>query len=444
MQNNLEALVSTLARFRIECKGVGVTEGPTVSLYAVEPVGVLDVSRLFRAERSIAFALGVPSVRILAPIPGTGHIGFEVVTKARKSVSLAGLMASPGYACADFRLPFLMGVNLQGEVMASDLATMPHLLVAGATGQGKSVSLNSLILSLVTTRSPAQVRLVLVDPKKVEFAAFAELPHLLVPVVTETEKAGGVFHALTLEMQKRYAAFEQSKTRNIAGHNATLAEGERLPYIVCIVDEFADLMLTNRKEVEHSITRLAALARAAGIHLVLATQRPSVGVVTGIIKANFPSRLAFRMASQVDARTVMEKKGAEALAGAGDFLFLDWKGDTVRGQGAFVSEREVAKMVTTIANGVEPSYDKGMEKAIASHFRANDDKEGKTPVWFSIDAAIEVMQAYGFASTGLFSDVCRWPTDVAQACINECERRGIIAHSANPEEHRAILVNLNF
>ena len=424
----MNKLTGALALLGVPCVGVGVTEGANVTRYEIEPGAGFQLEKLLRVERSIAFSLGVSSVRIVAPIPDTSLVGVEVPQKERKSVPLADMMGFEAYG---------------GSFHFADVAEFPHLLIAGATGTGKSVCLNSLILSLVCVRTPAQLRLVLIDPKRVEFAAFGALPHLLVPVITDTQKVPALLNWLITEMQRRYELFVASKSRHIKGHNDKVGGCEKLPYLVVVIDELADLMLAHKKEIEDSIARLASLARAAGIHLVFATQRPSVGVVTGVIQATFPARIAFRCASQVDARTILDRKGAETLAGKGDFLFQDGRGgDILRLQGAFVSDAEVESMVAKVSTA-QPVFNKGAEKAIACDLSQSDSKASATPTWYSIDDAIEVLQHYGYASTELLRKSCKYSVDVAQACIDEMAKRGII-ESGEPAALRKVLLNLKF
>jgi len=442
-QNRLDKLTGALALLGVPCVGVGVTEGANVTRFEIEPGAGFQLEKLLRVERSIAFSLGVSSVRIVAPIPDTSLIGVEVPQKERKSVPLADMMGLEAYGGGGGALPFCIGADIGGAFHFADVAEFPHLLIAGATGTGKSVCLNSLILSLVCARTPAQLRLVLIDPKRVEFAAFGALPHLLVPVITDTQKVPALLNWLITEMQRRYELFVASKSRHIKGHNDKVGGVEKLPYLVVVIDELADLMLAHKKEIEDSIARLASLARAAGIHLVFATQRPSVGVVTGVIKANFPARIAFRCASQVDARTILDRKGAETLAGKGDFLFQDGRGgDILRLQGAFVSDAEVESMVAKVSTA-QPVFNKGAEKAIACDLSQSDSKASTTPTWYSIDDAIEVLQHYGYASTDLLRKSCKYSVDVAQACIDEMAKRGIIEFG-EPAALRKVLLNLKF
>jgi S-DNA-T family DNA segregation ATPase FtsK/SpoIIIE len=441
--NRLDKLTGALALLGVPCVGVGVTEGANVTRFELQPSTGFQLEKLLRVERSIAFSLGVASVRIVAPIPDTSLVGIEVPQKERIKVPLADVMAGESYRGGGGALPFCLGARIGGALQVADVAEFPHLLIAGATGTGKSVCLNSLILSLVCGRTPAQLRLVLIDPKKVEFAAYSTIPHLLVPVIKDVHKVPALLNWLVLEMQRRYDAFVISKSRSIISHNEKVGGGDKLPYIVVIIDELADLMLAHKKEIEESISRLASLARAAGIHLVFATQRPSVGVVTGVIKANFPARIAFRCASQVDARTILDRKGAETLAGKGDFLFQDGRGgDILRLQGAFVSDAEVESMVASVSTA-QPVFSKGAEKAIACDLRQSDSKGDTTPVWYDLSEVRYVMREYGYASTELLRKACKYPLEVAQACIDEMTKRGIIAEGA-PLESRAVLLNLNF
>ncbi len=359
-----------LESYGVEGKVVQINTGPTVTQFGVEPGWVrkyrkvtdehgaerqeevsrtrIRVDRITALSNDLALALAAPSIRIEAPIPGKSMVGVEVPNSAFGSVSLRSVIESTSFQKmhAKTKLSLGLGKGAGGESIAGDLAKMPHLLIAGSTGSGKTVCLDSIICCLLMHNSPDDLRLLLVDPKRVELVSFAEIPHLAFPVVVETDKAVRVLRWLNMEMDRRYREFAKVKARNIEGYNRDRAPGESMPYLVLIVDELADLMMAAFDEVEHSLCRLAQLARATGIHLIVATQRPSVDVVTGLIKANFPTRMSFAVTSQVDSRTILDTVGAEKLLGRGDMLYLPSEaGRPKRLQGTFVSDVEMERLV---------------------------------------------------------------------------------------------------
>ena len=438
----IEQLLSTLHSLGFPCEAGEVQEGPTVTLYEVRPKAGVRVEALARVGKSLAVALCAHSVRIIAPMTGRGTVGIEVASNARKSVSLASVMGAGGWDA--MALPLALGQSVSGGGVVCDLAEMPHLLVAGSTGSGKSVCLNSLILSLVSKHDAKGLRLLLIDPKQVELCAFAALPHLLCPIVTKADKAVAALGWVTKEMQRRYSLFASLGVRSLAAHNKQSRAEDKLPRIVVVIDELADLMTAQKGEVEELIARLSALARAAGIHLIICTQRPSVGVVTGVIKANLPSRLAFRVASAVDSRVILDCKGAEALVGKGDaLLVMPGEMQPIRVQGCFVSDEEVASLLETIVEGGAQSFVAGWEAAIAGDSSPNEAEGGSEPVLFSIDQACEVLRKDGYAQTAQLQKALRWPKDVAQGCIDEMERRGIVG-KGSPEAPRELLVSMSY
>ena len=359
-----------LDSYGVEGKVVQINSGPTVTQFGVEPGWVrryrkvvddkgderqeevsrtrIRVDRITALSNDLALALAAPSIRIEAPIPGKSMVGIEVPNSAFGSVSLRNVIESTSYQKmqAKTKLALALGKGAGGESVAGDLTKMPHLLIAGSTGSGKTVCLDSIICCLLMHNSPDDVRLLLVDPKRVELVAFGEIPHLAFPVVVEAEKAVKVLRWLNVEMDRRYREFAKAKARNIESYNKDRAPGEAMPYLVLVVDELADLMMAAFDEVEHTLCRLAQLARATGIHLIVATQRPSVDVVTGLIKANFPTRISFAVTSQVDSRTILDTVGAEKLLGRGDMLYLPSEaGRPKRLQGTFVSDAEMERLV---------------------------------------------------------------------------------------------------
>jgi S-DNA-T family DNA segregation ATPase FtsK/SpoIIIE len=361
------SLMTCLGDFGIQGELVGITPGPVVTMFEFRPAPGVRVSRIANLSDDLALALKAVAVRIQAPVPGTDTVGIEIPNEVRETVCLKELLGSQVFQDSKSLLTLALGKDIAGIPAVADLATMPHLLVAGATGAGKSVGINSIILSFLYKARPEEVKLLLVDPKRVEMAIYADLPHLVHPVVTEMQLAKNALEWAVAEMEQRYNAIAKAGVRNITDYNAKVRswgdvapsgmEGlEVMPYLVIIIDELADLMLVAAKEVETSIVRLAQLARAAGIHLILATQRPSVDVVTGLIKANFPCRISFQVTSKHDSRTILDTVGAEHLLGRGDMLFKPGGGKFQRMHGAFVSDQNVNAVVDYWRSQQRPDY----------------------------------------------------------------------------------------
>ncbi|WP_448517989.1 DNA translocase FtsK 4TM domain-containing protein [Rhodoflexus sp.] len=373
LEQNKDRIVETLSNFRIGISSIKATIGPTVTLYEIVPQAGVKISRIKTLEDDIALSLSALGIRIIAPIPGRGTIGIEVPNKNREMVSMSSIITHEKFVNSDKALPIVLGKTISNEVFVTDLAKMPHLLMAGATGQGKSVGLNVILASLLYKKHPSELKFVLVDPKKVELTLFnrierhflATLPNSEEPIITDTRKVIHTLNSLCIEMDVRYNLLKDAGCRNIKEYNHKFThrmlnpqEGHRfLPYIVLIIDELADLMMTAGKEVETPIARLAQLARAIGIHLVVATQRPSVNVITGIIKANFPARLSFKVSSRVDSRTILDSNGAEQLVGQGDMLLSNGS-DIIRLQCAFIDTHEVERICEFIGEqrGYDTSY----------------------------------------------------------------------------------------
>ena len=365
LESNKEMIVETLLNYKIEIIKIKATIGPTVTLYEIIPAPGIRISKIKNLEDDIALSLSALGIRIIAPIPGKGTIGIEVPNKNRQIVSLKEVLKSERFAHAKMDLPIALGKTISNEVFVADLAKMPHLLIAGATGQGKSVGINSILMSLLYKKHPSQVKLVLIDPKKVELFPYAKLekhflaylPGLDEPIVTDTKKVVHTLNSLHIEMDERYNLMKKAQSRNISEYNKKFEartlnpnNGHRfLPYIVLVIDEFADLIMTAGKEVENPITRLAQLSRAVGIHLIIATQRPSVNIITGVIKANFPARIAYKVTAKVDSRTIIDTGGADQLVGRGDML-LSYGSDLVRLQGAFIDTPEVEEVINHISD----------------------------------------------------------------------------------------------
>jgi DNA segregation ATPase FtsK/SpoIIIE, S-DNA-T family len=364
LEANKNQIVSTLSNYKIEITKIRATIGPTVTLYEIVPAPGVRISKIKNLEDDIALSLSALGIRIIAPIPGKGTIGIEVPNKKKQIVSLKEVLKSDKFTHANMELPIALGKTIANEVFVADLSKMPHLLIAGATGQGKSVGINAILMSLLFKKHPSQIKLVLIDPKKVELSIYSKLEqHFLAflpdeeePIITETKKVINTLNSLCLEMDSRYELLKKANARNILEYNTKFIarrlnpeKGHQyLPYIVLVVDEFADLIMTAGKEVEMPIARLAQLARAIGIHLIIATQRPSVNIITGVIKANFPARIAFKVTSGVDSKTILDRSGADQLIGRGDML-LSIGGDTIRLQCAFVDTPEVERTIEAIA-----------------------------------------------------------------------------------------------
>jgi S-DNA-T family DNA segregation ATPase FtsK/SpoIIIE len=414
------------------------------------------------------------SVRILAPIPGKAAVGVEVPNQHPTPVGMREILESDDWTAARAELPIALGKDVSGKPLISDLTKMPHLLIAGATGSGKSVCINSIVASILYSASPKDVRLIMVDPKVVELKIFNTLPHMLIPVVTEPKKVPGALKWLLSEMEQRYQIFAKCNVRNIVGFNSRkksaapdfppaedqpTLEGitpavddfeipERLPYIVAIIDELADLMMVAPAEIETSIARLAQLARAAGIHLIIATQRPSVNVITGVIKANLPSRIAFQVASQVDSRTILDVKGADTLIGRGDMLFSPpGTSRLVRAQGAFVSDEEVLELVEFLKRNGPPHYAQSVQQQIDRAANEDDDDEGSDSDDLGDDEelynqALDVLRSTKRASTSMLQRRLRIGYNRAARIMEIMEEKGIVGPE-NGSSPREILTDLD-
>ncbi|MDD2702753.1 MAG: DNA translocase FtsK, partial [Candidatus Omnitrophica bacterium] len=360
LAGNARVLEETMDDFGISVKVTDIERGPIITRYELEPAPGVKLNRIVTLSDDIALAMKAQSVRIVAPIPGKARVGIEVPNSQSSIVYLKEIVSSSEFRNSDSKLPLALGKDISGKPVISDLTQMPHILIAGTTGSGKTVCVNSLILSLLFKTTPAELKMVMVDPKMVELAPFNGLPHLMCPVVTESKKAAFALNWVVEEMERRYRLLAGAGSRNIEAYNQ---KNELLPYIILIVDEFADLMVVAREQIESAITRLAQLSRAVGIHLILATQRPSVDVITGVIKANLPARVSFKVASKVDSRTVLDMNGADKLLGRGDMLFLrPQDAKLVRAQGALVGDSEIEKVVAFVKAQGEPVYNEEILK----------------------------------------------------------------------------------
>jgi len=473
-RQNAENLLRILGEFGVEVTLGEIHVGPVITRYEVVPAAGVRVEKISGLDKNIALGMRAQSVRILAPIPGKAAVGVEVPNQKSVPVGMREILESEDWVHAKAELPIALGKDVSGKPLVSDLAKMPHLLIAGATGSGKSVCINSIVASILYSKSPKDVRLIMVDPKVVELKIFNTLPHMLIPVVTEPKKVPGALKWLLSEMEQRYQIFAKANVRNLVGFNnrkkdpkaaefppveqqaelAGVAEEieipERLPYIVAIVDELADLMMIAPAEIETSIARLAQLARAAGIHLIIATQRPSVNVITGVIKANLPSRIAFQVASQVDSRTILDGKGAETLIGRGDMLFSPpGTSKIVRAQGAFVADEEVHEIVEFLKKNGPPQYAQSVQQQIDRAAKEDDEDEdgevddedmGDDGELFA--QAFDVLKSTRRASTSMMQRRLRIGYNRAARIMDLMEQKGIVGPE-NGSSPREILVDLD-
>ena len=439
-------LMTTLAEFRIDAEVTGVRRGPVITMFEILPAPGVKISRIVNLADNIALRLAASRVRIVAPIPGKHAVGIEVPNRRRTVVGFRDLVSQKEFRPAPRKLadgvPIALGKDITGEAQVIDLTATPHLLIAGATGAGKSVLVNSLICSILYSRTPEQVRLLLIDPKIVELKLYNDVPHLLTPVITDPKRAFQALQYCLYEMERRYALLDNLGVRDIRSYNRKLTERDDrltlgpLPYLVIVIDEFADLMATTGKELEATLARLAAMARAVGIHIVLATQRPSIDVITGLIKANIPSRIAFMVASKFDSRIIIDAVGAEKLLGRGDMLFVPaWDANPLRIQGALVSEEEVERVTEKVRELGEPDY---IDEDILF-----DDEESELVLEPGagdpmMEQALEIVAGAGKASASYLQRKLKIGYNRAARLVEEMEQRGIVG-PANGSKPREIL-----
>ena len=426
-------LQKTLASFGVDAKVTNITKGPTVTRYELTPSTGVKVSKIVNLSDDIALNLAAKSIRIEAPIPGKAAVGIEVPNAICESVMLREVIESDTFKNHKSKLAFALGKDAAGEVCVGDIAKMPHVLIAGATGSGKSVCINSIIVSILYKAKPSEVKMILVDPKMVELSGYNGIPHLLIPVVTDPKKAAGALNWAVQEMVNRYNLFASKGVKDIKGYNMVMekeSEGVKLPQIVIIIDELADLMMVAPNDVEDAICRLAQMARAAGMHLVIATQRPSVDVITGIIKANIPSRIAFTVSSQVDSRTILDMAGAEKLLGKGDMLYYP-VGETkpLRMQGTFISEKEIESIVDEIKSNTDVKYNndiiESIEKANGKGTKADDDEQDDADEL--LNDAIDLVMDMGQASASMLQRKFKIGYSRAGRIVDQMEARGLIS-----------------
>ncbi|NMA79035.1 MAG: DNA translocase FtsK [Clostridiales bacterium] len=433
LKQNAENLVDTLKSFGVETRIIGINRGPAVTRYELQPSAGVKISRITGLSDDIALNLATAGVRIEAPIPNKPAVGIEVPNKIVDIVPIREIIDSKEFDESKSKLSVAMGKDIAGNNIIADIAKMPHMLIAGATGSGKSVCINSIIMSLLYNASPEDVRILLIDPKVVELSIYNGIPHLLIPVVTDPRKAAGALGWAVTEMQNRYKTFADNNVRDLAGYNNIAKvhdELETMPQIVIIIDELSDLMMAAPSEVEDSICRLAQMARAAGMHLVIATQRPSVDVITGIIKANIPSRIAFAVSSQVDSRTILDQSGAERLLGRGDMLFYPvGMPKPSRIQACYVSDKEVEKVVDYIKSQVKADYDDSVIEGIETHTpveKAKVESGGVDSSDEMLGDAIECIIDAGQASTSFIQRRLRLGYARAARIMDEIEAMGIV------------------
>jgi S-DNA-T family DNA segregation ATPase FtsK/SpoIIIE len=427
-------LQGTLHDFGIEGRVVQVLAGPVVTMYEFEPASGIKVSRIVNLADDLALGMKALSVRIVAPVPGKAAVGIEIPNTTRAPVALRDILASPAFRRAHSKLVLALGKDILGAPTVTDLAQIPHVLIAGATGSGKSVGLNSMICSILFHATPDDVKFIMIDPKMLELSVYDGIPHLIAPVVTHPKKAAAALHWAVEEMERRYRLLAERGERGIEGHNRAHPT-QRLPYIVVVIDELADLMLVSHREVEDSLTRLAQMARAAGIHLLVATQRPSVDVLTGIIKANFPARISFQVSSRVDSRTILDAIGAERLLGKGDMLFLPpGTSKLVRIHGAYVSEGEIRRLVDHLRAQRAPEYDRSLfasAEAAPPQAEESDDR---------YDEAVALVARLGHASASLIQRHLHIGHHRAARLLEAMAREGVVG-PADGGRPRDVYVN---
>lgn len=445
LEDNGQKIIETLKSFKIDTKLVGINVGPTITSYELEPPQGIKLSRIVSLSDNLALSLAAQDIRIEAPIPGKSVVGIEVPNKVKTPVLLREIIDSKEFEELDSKLPLPLGKDVQGRVMISELNKMPHLLVAGATGSGKSVCINTILISILYKASPEDVKLMLIDPKVVELNIYNGIPHLLIPVVTDAKKASMALDWAVKEMENRYKLFAEKNVRDVTSYNNIEDEDiEKLPMIVIIIDELADLMMVAAKEVENSICRLAQMARAAGLYLIIATQRPSVDVITGIIKANIPSRISFAVSSQIDSRTILDGAGAEKLLGKGDMLFYpSFLSKPVRVQGAFVSDKEVENIVDFVKMNNNSDYVDTIEKMLELDEEIETEINNSSEEEPLLREAIEIAIQEGQVSISYIQRRLKIGYNRSANIVEKMEEMGIVSES-DGSKPRKVLVDKSY
>ena len=437
---NGHKLEKTLLSFGVEAKILNIHKGPTVTRYELQPKTGVKVSKIVNLADDIALNLAATGIRIEAPIPGKSAVGIEVPNMASSMVHLREVIENKEFSNFPSKLAFALGKDIGGKPIVTDIAKMPHLLIAGATGSGKSVCINTLIVSILYKANPNEVKLIMIDPKVVELNVYNGIPHLLIPVVTDPRKAASALHWAVQEMTQRYKLFAENNVRDMSGYNQKVAmehPEDKMPQIVIIIDELADLMMSAAKEVEDAICRLAQMARAAGIHLVIATQRPSVDVITGVIKANIPSRLAFSVSSGIDSRTILDMNGAEKLLGKGDMLFYPvGAAKPVRIQGAFVSDQEVENIVEAVKSTQKAEYKEDVLQAIESPVESLGDLADSDDL---LDAAVNMVLDKETASISYLQRSLRVGFNRASRLMDSLQDLGIVSADEGSKPRRVLI-----
>ncbi len=430
IKENIALLQKTLDNFNIQGEVIGATQGPTVTRYEIQPAPGVKVSKITNLSSDIALAFASPSVRIETPIPGKNAIGIEVPNKEKNTVFLREILESKDYQVNSFILPIVLGKDIGGKNIIADLVELPHLLIAGSTGSGKSVCLNTIIMSLIYRFGPEMVKLLIIDPKRVELNIYNGIPHLITPIVTNSKKADKVLNWAISEMERRFKIFAEVGVRNLKGYHEYIksikTEETNLPYIVFVIDELADLMLAAPVKIEEALCRLAQMTRATGIHLIIATQRPSVDIITGSIKINFPSRIAFAVSTQVDSRTILDVNGAEKLLGNGDMLFSPINAPKpIRAQGAFVSEKEIKDIVSFLVNNnPPPDYNGNIIEHLQQKEGEQEEIEDEEDELF--EDAVETIINNNQASISILQRKLRIGYTRAARLIDLMEKKGLV------------------
>ncbi|HQK99620.1 MAG TPA: DNA translocase FtsK 4TM domain-containing protein [Smithellaceae bacterium] len=456
---NSRILEKKLADFGVEARVAEVLPGPVITMYELEPAPGVKINRITTLADDLALALMAPSIRILAPIPGKSVIGIEIPNLKREPVYLKEVLDNDLFSKSASRLPIAMGVDFVGTPVVADLTKMPHLLIAGTTGSGKSVALNAMICSILFKAQPDDVKFLMVDPKRLELSSYEGIPHLMHPVVVDPKKASQVLRWTVEEMERRYKVISTLGVKSIDAYNEAVLTGAKgktlepqsgdeavvshvkLPYIIVVIDELADLMMVAPRDVEDSLTRLAQMARAAGIHLIIATQRPSVDVITGLIKANFPTRISFKVSSKIDSRTIIDQPGAEQLLGAGDMLFIPpGTSRLTRIHGAYLSDAEISRIVAYLKMQAQPTYDTSIEKFEYDSGRAAADEEAFDEKY---DEAVALVGELGQASISLVQRYLKIGYNRAARMIEQMEREGIVGPSDGAKPRKVLIRKLS-